>query len=189
MTTVFTAIHPDGQRIAEIIGSGQFNLSDEYGQVVSSLGANRAQMFRPGADQLIFADDLVKSGVPAHTIDFEQKYPPGADMDIRIADESGDVYAYQMKRLNNPQDPVGEITRNKYLLQLAKSEADHQIMLVDGARGTRADWMSNGSYDALMDIHRGGQGPKGEGITFVIRLEDGTLVVPPGSKLDPKDML
>lgn len=49
--------------------------------------------------------------------------------------------------------------------------------------------MTNGSYDALMDIHRGGRGPKGEGITFVIRLEDGNLVIPPGSKVDPKDML
>ncbi|MEU6220630.1 hypothetical protein ABZ845_24425 [Streptomyces sp. NPDC047022] len=180
---------PDGQRVAEIIGSGQFNRSDEYGQVVSSLGANKAQMFQPGADQLIFADDLVKSGVPAHAIDFEQKYPVGADMDIRIADDSGDVYAYQMKHLNDPQDPVGEVTRGKYLLQLALAEADHHILLVDGGRGTRADWMSNGSYDALMDIHCGGRGPKGEGITFVIRLEDGNLVIPPGSKLDPKDML
>ncbi|MFC9510089.1 hypothetical protein [Streptomyces sp. NPDC057002] len=182
------ATEPDGQRIADIISSGQFNLSDEYGQVVSSLGANRAQMFQPGADQLMFADDLVRSGVPAHAIDFEQKSSSGADMDIRIADESG-VYAYQMKHLNDPQDPVGEITRGKYLLQLAKSEADHHILLVDGGRGTLADWMSNGSYDALMDIHRGGRGPKGEGITFVVRLEGGNLVVPPGSKLDPKDML
>ncbi|MFD7814124.1 hypothetical protein ACFV6E_14390 [Streptomyces sp. NPDC059785] len=183
------ATESDGQRIAEIIGSGRFNQSDGYGQVVSSLSAKRTQMFRPGADQLMFADDLVKSGVPGHTIDFEQKYPPGADMDIRIADESGDVYAYQMKRLNDPQDPVSEITRGKYLLQLAKSEADHHVMLVDGGRGTLADWMANGSYDALMDIHGGARGPKGEGITFVIRLEDGNLVVPPGSKLDPKDML
>lgn len=183
------ATEPDGQRVAEIIGSGKFNQSDEYGQVVSSLGANRAQMFQPSADQLIFADDLAKSGVPPHTIDFEQKYPPGADMDIRIADDSGDVYAYQMKHLNDPQNPVGEMTRGKYLLQLAKAEADHHVLLVDGGRGTRADWMANGSYDALMDIHRGGRGPKGEGITFVVRLEDGNLVIPPGSKLDPKDML
>ncbi|WP_328870974.1 hypothetical protein OHT76_13095 [Streptomyces sp. NBC_00287] len=183
------ATEPNGQRIAEIIGSGRFNQSDEYGQVVSSLGANRSQMFQPGADQLIFADDLVKSGVPAHSIDFEQKYPPGADVDVRTVDESGAVYAYQLKHLNDPQDQVGEITRGKYLLQLAKSEADHRVLLVDGGRGTRADWISNGSYDALMDIHRGGRGPKGQGITFVIRLEDGTLVVPPGSKLDPKDML
>ncbi|MER6357159.1 hypothetical protein ABT186_36440 [Streptomyces sp. NPDC001634] len=180
---------PDGQRVAEIIGSGQFNQSDEYGQVVSSLGANKLGMFQPSADQLIFADDLVKSGVPAHAIDFEQKVPIGADVDVRIADESGDVYVYQMKHLNDPLDPVSEITRGKYLLQLAKADASHHILLVDGGRGTRADWISNGSYDALMDIHRGGRGPKGEGITFVVRLEDGNLVIPPGSKLDPKDIL
>lgn len=182
------ASEPDGHRLAEIIGSGKFNQSDEYGQVVSSLGAKKEHMFQPSADQLIFADDLVKSGVPAHAIDFELKFPPGADVDVRIADESGDIYAYQLKHLNDPLNPMSEITRTKYLLQLAKAEATHRILLVDGGRGTRADWMANGSYDALMDIHRGGSGP-GEGITFVIRLEDGNLVIPPGSKLDPKDML
>ncbi|MET9810041.1 hypothetical protein [Streptomyces halstedii] len=41
-----------------------------------------------------------------------------------------------------------------------------------------------------MNVHHGCcNGAKGEGITFVIRLEDGTLVVPPGSKFDPKDAL
>ncbi|MDV6289296.1 hypothetical protein R2F25_20325 [Streptomyces sp. UP1A-1] len=94
-----------------------------------------------------------------------------------------------MKRLNNPEDPIAEITRGKYLLQLARAEADHHIMLVDGAQGTRAEWMANGSFEALLDINRGGRGPKGEGITYIVRLEDGTLVVPPGSKTDPKDML
>lgn len=183
------ASEADGQRVADIIASGQFNRGDEYGQVVSSLGANREQMFQPAADQLIFADDLVRSGVPAHAIDFEQKVPAGADMDIRIKDDAGDGYAYQMKHLNDPQDPVSEITRGKYLLQLAIAEADHSVMLVDGGRGRVADWMSNGSYDELMAIHGGARGRKGTGITFVIRLEDGNLVIPPGSRTDPKDML
>ncbi|MYR87599.1 hypothetical protein GTY41_22350 [Streptomyces sp. SID685] len=183
------ASEADGQRVADIIGSGQFNQGDEYGQVVSALGAKREQMFQPAADQLIFADDLVRSGVPAHTIDFEQKFPVGADMDIRIKDESGDIYAYQLKHLNDPQDPVSEITRGKYLLQLAHAEADHSVLLVDGGRGTIAEWMANGSYDELMAIHGGARGRKGTGITFVIRLEDGNLVIPPGSKTDPKDML
>ncbi|MFC0597322.1 hypothetical protein [Streptomyces palmae] len=183
------ASEPDGQRVAEIIASGRFNQSDQYGQVVSSLGANKTQMFQPSADQLIFADDLVRSGVPAHAIDFEQKIPVGADMDIRIRDDSGEVYAYQMKHLDDPQDPIAEITRGKYLLQLARAEANHHVLLVDGGRGTVGDWVSNGSYDALMNINRGASGPKGEGITFVVRLADGNLVVPPGSKLDPKDML
>ncbi|MEV8015297.1 hypothetical protein AB0O76_02835 [Streptomyces sp. NPDC086554] len=183
------ASEPNGQRVADVIASGRFNQSDEFGQVVSSLGARKEAMYQPGADQILFADDLVKSGVPAEAIAFEHKIPVGADADIRIIGESGEVYSYQMKHLNDPVDPVSEISRGKYLLQLAKSEADHHIMLVDGGRGTRADWMSNGSYDALMDIHHGGRGPKGEGITFVVRLEDGTLVIPPGSKTDPKDML
>ncbi|MFE6666728.1 hypothetical protein ACFVFH_24590 [Streptomyces sp. NPDC057697] len=183
------ASEPDGQRVADVIASGQFSRSDKFGHVISSLGAKKEHMFQPGADQIMFADDLVRSGVPGHTIDFEQKVPVGADMDVRVKDESGAVYAYQMKHLNNPMDEVSEITRGHNLLQLARAEADHHVLLVDGGRGTRADWISNGSYDALMDIHRGGSGPKGEGIAFVVRLEDGNLVIPPGSKLDPKDML
>ncbi|GAA2455086.1 hypothetical protein ACFPFX_22155 [Streptomyces mauvecolor] len=179
----------DGQRVADIIASGQFNQSDEFATVVKSLGAGRKQMFQPGADQLIFADDLVKSGVPAHSIDFELKHPPGADVDVRIADESGKVYAYQMKHLNDPADQVGEITRPKYLNQLAIAEADYRVLLVDGGRGTRAEWMANGSYDELMAVRRDVDHPENLKITFVIRLKDGNLVVPPGSKLDPKDIL
>ncbi|GAA3827879.1 hypothetical protein GCM10022403_071370 [Streptomyces coacervatus] len=183
------ASEPNGQQVADVIASGHFNQSEGFGQVVSSLGARKEGMFQPGADQILFADDLARSGIPPHAIDFEHKIPAGADADIRITDESGAVYTYQMKHLNNPMDQVSEITRGKYLLQLARTEADHRIMLVDGGRGTRADWMSNGSYDALMDIHNGGRGPKGEGITFVVRLKDGTLVIPPDAKTDPKDML
>ncbi|WP_051872356.1 hypothetical protein [Streptomyces sclerotialus] len=183
------ASESDGQRVAEVIASGHFSKSDGFGQVVSSLGARKEAMFQPGADQIIFAEDLVRSGVPAHTIDFEHKVPVGSDLDIRIREETGEVYGYQMKHLNDPLDPVSEITRGKYLLQLAKAEADHRVFLVDGAKGSRADWLTNGLYDSLMEIHQGKRGVKGEGITFAIRLEDGTLVIPPGSKLDPKDML
>ncbi|EFL25014.1 conserved hypothetical protein [Streptomyces himastatinicus ATCC 53653] len=183
------ASEPGGQQVAEVISSGKFNQRDNFGEVVSALGARKEAMYRPAADQILFADELVRGGVPAHAIDFEQKVPVGADMDVRIKDESGEIYAYQMKHLNDPIDPINEITRGKYLLQLAKSEAHHQVMLVDGGKGSRAEWMSNGAYDDLMDIHRGGRGPKGEGITFVVRLDDGTLVIPPGSKTDPKDML
>ncbi|MFF9395874.1 hypothetical protein [Streptomyces griseoluteus] len=183
------ASEPSGQRVAEAIASGHFSRSDGFGQVVSSLGARKEAMFRPGADQIIFADDLVRSGVPAESIEFEYKLPVGADADIRITDESGTVYTYQMKHLNSPLDEVSEITRGKYLLQLARTEADHRVMLVDGGTGTRADWTSSGAYDALMEIHGGARGSKGAGITFVVRLDDGTLVIPPGAKTDPKGML
>lgn len=183
------SVESNGSRVADVISSGIFRESDQFGKVISDLGARKEQMYYPAADQIFFAEDLVKSGVPARSIEFEQKVPVGADMDIRVKDDSGQVYAYQMKRLNNPEDPIAEITRGKYLLQLARAEADHHIMLVDGAKGTRAEWMANGSFEALLDINRGGRGPKGEGITYIVRLEDGTLVVPPGSKTDPKDML
>ncbi|MFD5302708.1 MULTISPECIES: hypothetical protein [unclassified Streptomyces] len=183
------SVEGNGSRVADVIASGIFKESDQFGKVISDLGARKEQMYHPAADQIFFAEDLVKSGVPARSIEFEQKVPVGADMDIRVKDDSGQVYAYQMKRLNNPEDPIAEITRGKYLLQLARAEADHHIMLVDGAQGTRAEWMANGSFEALLDINRGGRGPKGEGITYIVRLEDGTLVVPPGSKTDPKDML
>ncbi|MEU8891903.1 hypothetical protein [Streptomyces sp. NPDC048442] len=183
------ASEPNGAQVAEVISSGRFSQSDKFGEVVSALGARKTQMFQPSADQILFADELVRSGVPAHSIDFEQKVPVGADMDIRIKAEDGLTYGYQMKHLNDPMNPVSEITRGKYLLQLARAEADHHVLLVDGGRGTRADWLSNGSYDELMEIHGGARGPKGQGITFVIRLDDGTLVIPPGSKTDPKDIL
>ncbi|GAT79430.1 hypothetical protein STXM2123_131 [Streptomyces sp. F-3] len=183
------ASRPGGQKIAEIIASGKFNECGNYGDVISAMGARREQMFQPATDQLVLADDLVRGGVPEHAIDFEYKKPAGADVDVRVKDESGDVYAYQMKRLNNPKDPISEITRGKYLAQLKEADAKYYIMLVDGARGTRKEWMANGSYDVLMDVHNGSRGKQGKGITFVIRLADGNLVVPPGSKVDPKDIL
>jgi hypothetical protein len=179
----------NGQQVAEVIASGHFNKSNGFGTVVSSLGARKVAMYHPGADQILFAEDLVRSGIPPENLDFEYKIPEGADADVRIRDASGEVYSYQMKRLNDPADPVSEITRGKYLLQLARCEADHRILLVDGARGTVDEWKTSGSYDALMKVHEGAQGRKGQGITFVIRLEDGTLVIPPGARTDPKDML
>ncbi|MEU3512138.1 hypothetical protein ABZ733_30495, partial [Streptomyces longwoodensis] len=180
---------PNGQQVAEVIASGRFNKSNGFGTVVSSLGARKVGMYHPGADQILFAEDLVRSGISPENLDFEYKIPEGADADVRIRDASGEVYSYQMKRLNDPADPVSEITRGKYLLQLARCEADHRILLVDGARGTVDEWKTSGSYDALMKVHEGAQGRKGQGITFVVRLEDGTLVIPPGARTDPKDML
>ncbi|MGW0131519.1 hypothetical protein [Streptomyces sp. NPDC003299] len=63
------------------------------------------------------------------------------------------------------------------------------MLLVDGARGAIAEWISNGSYDELVAINGEARGRTGMGFTFVVRLEDGNLVIPPGSKTDPKGML
>jgi len=184
------AENPRGHAVADVIASGRFNRSENFSQVVSSLGAKKIGMVEPGVDQIIFADDLCKSGVPAESINFEVKNAAGGDIDVHVRAENGEVYGYQMKRLNEPLDPVGEIMRGKYLGQLAKSDVDHRIMFVDG-QGSVAQWMENGSFQALMDVHRVGRNGNGlgAGTTFVIRLDDGSLVIPPGAKTDPKDIL
>ncbi|WP_411135868.1 hypothetical protein [Streptomyces sp. C10] len=130
--------------------------------------------------------------MPAESINSEVQTAAGGDIDVHVRAENGEVYGYQMKRLSDPPplDPVGEITRGKYLGQLAKSDVDHRIMLVDG-QGAVVQWMENGSFQALMEVHRAGRNGNGlgAGTTFVIRLDDGALVIPPGAKTDPKDML
>ncbi|MFB8394919.1 hypothetical protein [Streptomyces yangpuensis] len=182
--------NPRGQQVAEIIASGRFNGSENFGQVVSSLGAKKVQMAEPGIDQIILADDLARSGFAGDRIDFEIKNDAGGDADVRLLDDDGNAFVYQMKRLNNPLDPVSEITRGKNLGQLTHSAGDHRVMLVDG-QGSVAKWTAEGAVDRLMEIHQNGRGrfEAGKDVTFVIRLDDGTLVVPPGSKTDPKDML
>ncbi|MEW2549861.1 hypothetical protein AB0910_29540, partial [Streptomyces sp. NPDC047002] len=178
---------PRGRQVADIIASGRFNGSDRWGQLVSSLGSGIQGHYVPATDQIIFADELHKSGIPADQISFEQSSPSGADVDVHVRDESG-TYAYQMKHLNNPKEPFNEITRAKYLRQIRLADADHRIMLVDG-QGTVADWQERGIPDELMDIHNGGSNGKGTGVTFVVRLDDGTIVIPPGSRTDPKGIL
>ncbi|MFD7630677.1 hypothetical protein ACFV7Q_32430, partial [Streptomyces sp. NPDC059851] len=184
------AENPRGQQVAEILASGRFNGSENFGQVVSSLGAKKTHMAEPGIDQIVFADDLAKSGFGGDRIDFEIKNDKGGDADVRLVADDGQVFVYQLKRLNNPLDPIAEITRGKYLGQVTHSVGDHRVMLVDG-QGTVAKWMADGAADKLMEIHQNGRGrfEAGKDVTFVIRLDDGTLVVPPGSKTDPKDML
>ncbi|WP_405786828.1 hypothetical protein OG753_01880 [Streptomyces sp. NBC_00029] len=136
------------------------------------------------------ADDLARSGFAGDRIDFEIKNDAGGDADVRLLDDNGNAFVYQMKRLNNPLDPVSEITRGKNLGQLTHSVGDHRIMLVDG-QGSVAKWTAEDAVERLMEIHQNGRGrfEAGKDVTFVIRLDDGTLVVPPGSKTDPKDML
>ncbi|MFJ9932285.1 hypothetical protein ACIRSJ_04095 [Streptomyces virginiae] len=182
--------NPRGAQVAEVIASGRFNGSENFGQVVSSLGAKKVQMAEPGIDQILLADDLARSGFAGDRIDFEIKNDAGGDADVRLLDDDGDAFVYQLKRLNNPLDPISEITRGKNLGQLTHSVGDHRIMLVDG-QGSVAKWTAEGAVERLMEIHQSGRGrfEAGKDVTFVIRLDDGTLVVPPGSKTDPKDML
>ncbi|WP_414168312.1 hypothetical protein ACMATS_16635 [Streptoverticillium reticulum] len=178
------AKHPQGKEIAEIVGSGRFKDSENFGQVVSSMGAARDQLMQPAIDQIRFANELYEHGV--HDLAFEMK-ANRSDVDVWARTDAGTV-GYQMKRLENPMNPFDEITRDKYVLQLQRADVDRRVMLVDG-QGTLADWKARGIADELQKVYDGvhpDKLKKGEGVSFVIRLDDGNLIIPPDGSLYPK---
>ncbi|GAA2713120.1 MULTISPECIES: hypothetical protein [Streptomyces] len=177
--------HPNGQEIAEVVASGRFAKSENFAQVVSSMGAAREQLMQPAVDQIRFANDLYERGF--RDIEFEHKANK-ADIDVLVRDKTGYTVGYQMKRLNDPLNPIDEVTRDKYLLQLQRADVDHRVLLVD-SRGTLADWRSKGYAETLQQVHDGIHPEtlkKGEGVSFVIRLDDGNLIIPPDGSLYPK---
>ncbi|MER5465102.1 hypothetical protein ABT010_31360 [Streptomyces sp. NPDC002668] len=183
------AEHRYGQEVAEILTSGRLAGYENYKQVVSSMGSGRVLMLDPAIDQLRLGDQFHHAGL--RDIGFEDKGGPYQDLDVRVRDENGSTYGYQMKRLNNPKNPFDSITKPENLRQVSSSQVDHKVMLVDG-QGTVAEWTARGIPDELLAVHRGEhafKSEKGRGITFVIRLDDGTLVIPPGSKTDPGGVL
>ncbi|MFH8339401.1 hypothetical protein [Streptomyces sp. AM6-12] len=181
---------PSGREIAGIIGSGHLSHAPGFRDTVSMLGSGRADQFLRAVDQIRLGDQFHKSGL--HNIEFEVKNPSiKADLDVRVTDDHGHSYGYQMKRLNNPKNPFEPITKPDNLGQLSKSDADHRIMLVDG-QGTVAEWQARGIPEELLQVHLGEhpiKSEKGRGILFVLRLDDGTIVIPPGARVDPRGVL
>ncbi|MEV6961302.1 hypothetical protein AB0M97_19295 [Streptomyces sp. NPDC051207] len=182
--------HPFGSEIAEIISSGRFSQSPGFRNLVSTLGSGNPHPVPRAVDQIRLGEQFYRSGL--RDIAFEQKDAAiKADVDVRVVDEASESWGYQLKRLDNPKDPFESITKADYLGQLSKSDIDHRIMLVDG-QGTVAEWQARGIPEELLQVHRGEhpvKSDKGQGILFVIRLEDGTIVIPPGSKVDPRGVL
>ncbi|MCT2592167.1 hypothetical protein LHJ74_20040 [Streptomyces sp. N2-109] len=179
------AARPDGQQIADIITSGKFVRNENFGKVVSFLGSGKVSHVDPAISQLRFADELHANGF--RDIAFEVQNKDGMDVDVLVRDSDGRSFGYQMKGLNNPASPFDEITRDKYLRQLQVSEFTHKVMLVDG-QGTLADWTRRGIPGELMEVHKGTHSlkrDKGMGISFVVRLDDGMLVIPPGARVYP----
>ncbi|KDN80295.1 hypothetical protein DF19_01000 [Streptomyces olindensis] len=181
---------PSGREIAEIISSGHLSQSQGFLDTVSMVGSSNPHQVPRAIDQIRLGDQLYRSGL--RNIEFEVKDAAlKADLDVRVTDDSGQSYGYQLKRLDNPKEPINEIAKSHHLGQLSKSEADHKIMLVDG-QGTVAEWQAKGVPEELLQVHHGEhpvKSKKGRGILFVIRLEDGTLVIPPGAKVDPRGVL
>ncbi|ORT59280.1 hypothetical protein [Streptomyces sp. CB03238] len=181
---------PSGREIADIIISGHLSQFPGYRDTVSMLGSGIADQAPRAMDQLRLADQFHKTGL--QTIELEVKNPSiKADLDVRVTDDAGNTYGYQMKRLNNPKNPFDSITKPDNLGQLSKSAADHKIMLIDG-QGSVAEWKARGIPEELLQVHRGEhpfKSEKGRGIMFVLRLDDGTIIIPPGSKVDPRGVL
>ncbi|MER8088853.1 hypothetical protein ABTZ57_28020 [Streptomyces sp. NPDC094048] len=182
--------YPQGREIADIITSGHLSQTRKFRDVVSMLGSGvRGQDLR-AIDQIRLGDQFYRSGL--RDIEFEIKNQTfKADLDVRVTDANGESYGYQMKRLENPKNPFESIAKADHLGQLSKSTADHKIMLVDG-QGTVAEWQARGIPEELLQVHRGEhaiKSGKGRGILFVIRLDDGTITIPPGAKADPRGVL
>ncbi|MEU5522729.1 hypothetical protein ABZ759_19230 [Streptomyces sp. NPDC047860] len=181
---------PSGQEIAGIISSGHLSRMPGYKDVVAMLGSGIQSHFPSAVDQIRLAEQFYRSGL--RNIEFEIKNSAiKADIDVRVTDDAGKTYGYQLKRLQNPKNPFESIAKADHLGQLSKSAADNKIMLVDG-QGTIADWEARGTFDELLQVHRGDhpvKSEKGRGILFVLRLDDGTVVIPPGSKVDPRGVL
>ncbi|MER6075141.1 hypothetical protein ABT187_41365 [Streptomyces sp. NPDC001817] len=181
---------PSGREVADIISSGHLTKCPGFRDAISMLGSSKPDQFPRAIDQLRLGDEFYRRGL--RHIEFEVKDQSiKADLDVRVTDDSGHSWGYQLKRLKNPKNPFNSISKPDHLGQLSKSEADHKIMLVDG-QGTIAEWEHRGIPEELLQVHRGEhpfKSDKGRGILFVIRLEDGTIVIPPGATVDPRGVL
>ncbi|WP_432015078.1 hypothetical protein [Streptomyces cucumeris] len=180
------ADNPAGQEIADTIASGRFNGAVGYEQVVSSL--SHADKMAGGIEQLRLGNRLHESGV--HDISFEVKgdveIKPGVrtggetDLDVMAYDANGNVHGYQFKEIQNPKKVVKKIFDN--MKQLEYSGADFKTFVVD-TKGTLADHLTLRTEQRLTDVY----GEKG--VQFVIRVEDGVIVVPPRGTFMPEGTL
>ncbi|MET9922672.1 hypothetical protein ABZZ04_37270, partial [Streptomyces sp. NPDC006435] len=179
------AKHPVGQQAADLIASGRFNDLTNYNRVVSSLAQKTETS--GGIEQLLLADRLQKNGVTE--IGFEIKgdveIRPGVftgrhtDMDVMARDADGKIYGYQFKEIKDPSTTIDKIW--KHSKQLNESGADVKIFVVD-TKGSMADMLASGIRKDLARFY------DRKGLLVVIRVEDGTLMYPPGSRFVPGDI-
>ncbi|WP_408991342.1 hypothetical protein [Streptomyces sp. 1268] len=176
------ADHPAGAEIGELLASGRFNGLPNYDQVVSSFTQKNAMS--GGIEQLRLGKMLQDSGVV--DISFEIKKGmeispgvttgPRTDMDVMARDHNGKVYGYQFKEVANPKKVASKMWQN--IGQLADSMADVRVFVID-TKGTIADMMKSGIEKDLSRIH------SERNVIVVLRVEDGTLMYPPGANFTP----
>ncbi|TRV81413.1 hypothetical protein FKN01_02815 [Streptomyces sp. 130] len=174
--------HSAGEEIADIIASGKFKNTSNFGQVVSSLSHFNKM---PGSvAQLRLANRLLEIGV--HDISFEIKggieikpgveTGAGTDLDVMARDTEGRIHGYQFKNIENPKKVVKKAFDS--MKQLEHSGADFRTFVVD-TKGTLADHAALRTGQRLAEIY-------GKyNIQFIIRLDDGVLTIPPGGTFTP----
>ncbi|WP_257138528.1 hypothetical protein [Streptomyces sp. rh34] len=176
------ASHPAGGEIANLLASGRFQGLPNYDQVVSSFTQKNAMS--GGIEQLRLGRMLQENGVA--DISFEIKSDieispgvmtgPRTDMDVMARAHDGRIYGYQFKEVLNPKKAASKMWQN--IGQLADSNADVKVYVVD-TKGTLADMMESGIEKDLSRIH------SERGVIVVLRVEDGTLMYPPGANFMP----
>lgn len=180
------ADHPAGREVADAVASGRFKDSPGFSKLVSNLsGPNEISGC---LEQIRLADRLRESGVT--DISFEigsgTEIKPGVvtgegtDLDVMARDADGNAHGYQFKRVANPKKLVQKVFGN--MDQLEFSGADLKTFVVD-TKGTLADHVGLRTQQRLTDVY----GEKG--VQFVIRVEDGVLVIPPDGKFMPEGTL
>ncbi|MCK1817363.1 hypothetical protein MTQ13_24290, partial [Streptomyces sp. XM4011] len=174
--------HPAGQEIAEIIASGRH--ADQYGYHTLVSDISHPDKISGVLEQLRLAERLHEQGISST---FEVKgagheIHPGVetldrtDLDLMARGADGNVYGYQFKEISNPKKLFKKIFEN--IGQLLDSNADVQVFVID-VKGTMADLTGIDAAQRLTGLH------EGKGIHFVIRAEDGTLIIPPDGTFGP----
>ncbi|WP_435603024.1 hypothetical protein [Streptomyces sp. bgisy130] len=177
---------PAGREIADTITSGRFKGAENFDQVLSSL--SHADKMSGGIEQLRLANTLHDMGV--RDISFEIKgdveIKPGVrtgektDLDVMARDADGSVHGYQFKEIQNPKKLVKKIFDN--IKQLDESGADFKTFVVD-TKGTMAEHEALRAQQRLTDVYGN------TNIQFIIRVEDGILIIPPNGRFMPEGTL
>ncbi|MFC4514571.1 MULTISPECIES: hypothetical protein [Streptomyces] len=176
------AEHPAGKEIGDTLASGRYAGSYGYGQLVSSL--SKADMISGAVDQFRLADRLHANGITDIAFEAKGGYEiregvkcgDGTDLDVLAYGPDGKTYGYQFKEVANPKKLMNKIFSNIH--QLTNSHADVQTFVVE-TKGTLADLEKQNMVRRLSEAYAD------QNVQFIIRVEDGTMMIPPGGTFVP----
>ncbi len=146
---------------------------------------SHADKMSGSVEQIRLANRIYDSGI--RDISFEIKgnveIKPGVrtgeltDLDVMAKDVNGDIHGYQFKGIQNPKKVVQKIFDN--MKQLDRSGADFKTFVVD-TKGTLAEHMALRTQQRLTETYGKTK------IQFIIRVEDGVLIIPPNGTFMPE---